>query len=56
MSRYEGHNIYNPAKSSTAKKASGAWNISYGDGSTASGDPYTDTGMLSSLAASRFES
>ena len=36
--------MYNPAKSSTSKKLSGAsWAISYGDGSSASGDVYTDT-------------
>lgn len=39
-----GHSIYNPSKSSTAKQLSGAsWSISYGDGSSASGDVYTDT-------------
>jgi aspergillopepsin I len=43
-SQSSGHSIYNPSKSSTAKKLSGAtWNISYGDGSGASGDVYTDT-------------
>lgn len=42
-SQFSGHNIYNPAKSSTAKKANGTWSISYGDGSSASGDVYTDT-------------
>jgi aspergillopepsin I len=43
-SAQRGHSIYNPAKSSTAKKLSGAtWSISYGDGSNASGDVYTDT-------------
>ena len=39
-----GHSIYNPAKSSTYKALSGAtWSISYGDGSSASGDVGTDT-------------
>ena len=43
-SQSSGHSIYNPSKSSTAKKLSGAtWDISYGDGSGASGDVYTDT-------------
>ncbi|KAI0178362.1 secreted aspartic proteinase precursor [Pestalotiopsis sp. NC0098] len=38
-----GHSVYNPSKSSTASKLSGyTWSISYGDGSGASGDVYTD--------------
>jgi aspergillopepsin I len=38
-----GHSVYNPAKSSTSSKLSGyTWDISYGDGSGASGDVYTD--------------
>jgi hypothetical protein len=37
-----GHTIYNPANSSTAQQAAGTWNISYGDGSSASGNIYTD--------------
>ena len=49
-SRYRGHNIYNPAKSSTAKKASGAWNISYGDGSSASGNVYAETVTVGDIA------
>ncbi|KAL4245733.1 peptidase A1 family protein [Abortiporus biennis] len=41
-SRYPGHHIFDPRKSSTAKKAKGTWRISYGDGSSASGDVYTE--------------
>ncbi|KAI1851557.1 hypothetical protein JX265_012361 [Neoarthrinium moseri] len=42
-STQSGHSVYNPSKSSTAKKLSGStWSISYGDGSGASGDVYTD--------------
>jgi hypothetical protein len=38
-----GHSVYSPSKSTTSKKLSGAtWNISYGDGSGASGDVYSD--------------
>jgi len=38
-----GHNIYNPANSSTSKIIPRAtWNISYGDGSSASGNVFTD--------------
>ncbi|KAI8989890.1 aspartic peptidase domain-containing protein, partial [Trametes punicea] len=45
-----GHNIYDPHKSSTAKKAAGTWNITYGDGSSASGNVYTDIVTVADIA------
>ncbi|KAH9939961.1 acid protease [Amylocystis lapponica] len=42
-SSYSGHHIYNPKKSKSAKRTQGTWNISYGDGSSASGEVYSDT-------------
>lgn len=42
-SEVEGQSVYNPGKSSTSSKLSGAsWQISYGDGSSSSGDVYKD--------------
>ncbi|TFK91850.1 acid protease [Polyporus arcularius HHB13444] len=37
------HNKYNPSKSSQSTKQQGSFSISYGDGSSSSGTPYTDT-------------
>lgn len=43
-SQSSGHIVYDPSQSSTAQQLSGAtWNITYGDGSSSSGDVYTDT-------------
>ncbi|MCJ1311672.1 Type I transmembrane sorting receptor [Agyrium rufum] len=53
-SNQAGHSIYNPSKSSTSSVLSGAtWDISYGDGSGASGNVYKDT---VSVGASTFPS
>ena len=42
-SKIGNHSIYDPKKSTTSKLLSGAtWDISYGDGSSAKGDVYTD--------------
>ncbi|CAL1700014.1 unnamed protein product [Somion occarium] len=48
--KFPGHHIYDHAKSSTSKKANGTWNISYGDGSSASGDVYTDVVTVADIA------
>lgn len=45
-----GHNIFNPAKSSTFKMAATkTWKIQYGDGSSASGDVGTDVVSIGGL-------
>ncbi|KAK6423427.1 hypothetical protein LTR95_016538 [Oleoguttula sp. CCFEE 5521] len=44
-----GHTIFNPTKSSTFEKTASTWKISYGDGSSASGDVGTDTVNIGGL-------
>lgn len=39
-----GHKQYNPSHSSTSQSERGSFSIEYGDGSTASGSVFTDTG------------
>ena len=49
-----GHDYYSPANSSTSAKLTGqAWEISYGDGSSCSGDVYTDTVSLGGLTVTQ---
>lgn len=43
------HATYDPSSSSTSQDQSGTFQISYGDGSTASGPEYTDTVTLSGV-------
>lgn len=40
----KGKDQYDPSKSSDSKKQKGSFEISYGDGSSAKGTPYTDNG------------
>lgn len=45
-----GQTVYNPSKSSSAKSLSGStWSIGYADGSSASGNVYTDTVSVGAL-------
>ncbi|KAI1322573.1 aspartic peptidase domain-containing protein [Xylariaceae sp. FL0255] len=48
-----GQTTFNIGKSTSAKKLSGAsWKISYGDGSSSSGDVYTDTVVVGGVSVS----
>ncbi|KAH0838835.1 Asp-domain-containing protein [Lanmaoa asiatica] len=46
-----GHTIYNPSSSSTAHDLGKTFSLSYGDGSTVSGEQYSDTVVLDGLKA-----
>lgn len=49
-SEVNGQKLYNPAKSTTAKLVNGeTWSVSYGDGSSSSGDIYTDLVSIGAL-------
>ncbi|KAL2159397.1 hypothetical protein VTH06DRAFT_2401 [Thermothelomyces fergusii] len=49
----QGQRMYDPDESSTAQKLHGyTWQISYGDGSSSSGDVYTDTVTVGGLTVS----
>ncbi|KAI0305956.1 acid protease [Multifurca ochricompacta] len=48
-----GHTLYNPKSSSTAKDLSKTFSLSYGDGSTVSGEQYTDTVTLAGYTATK---
>lgn len=51
-SNCDGHKLYDTNASSTAKKVGKTFSIGFGDGTSVSGDQYTDTVRLANLSAS----
>lgn len=51
----QGHNLYNPSGSSTAAKfpSGSSWNVTYADGTSASGDVFSDTVSFGGLSVQR---
>jgi cathepsin D len=49
----QGHKVYNTAASSTAVDTGDTFSLAFGDGSTVSGEIFTDTVTIGSLTASR---
>ncbi|KAI0064042.1 acid protease [Artomyces pyxidatus] len=47
----EGHAVYNPSASSTSKDRGATFSLAYGDGSTVSGEQYTDVVSIGPLTA-----
>ncbi|KAF9230239.1 aspartic peptidase domain-containing protein, partial [Melanogaster broomeanus] len=50
-SNCDGHTIYNPSSSSTSKDLGKTFLLQYGDGSSVSGEQYSDTVMIAGLTA-----
>ncbi|KAH7884062.1 acid protease [Phlebopus sp. FC_14] len=46
-----GHTVYNPSSSSTSRDLTAPFTLTYGDGSSVSGEQYTDTVSIASLTA-----
>ena len=49
-----GHTTYDPSSSSTSKDVGKSFSLAYGDGSTVSGEQYTDTVSIAGLTVCLF--